>query len=55
MEHSDLPRRNSRRSILIGILAFAAGALLTAIPAVILYLFLQRYIVSGLTAGAVKG
>jgi len=34
---------------------FAAGALLTAIPAVILYLFLQRYIVSGLTAGAVKG
>jgi len=28
MEHSDLPRRNSRRSILIGILAFAAGALL---------------------------
>ncbi len=34
---------------------FAAGALLAALPVVILYLFLQRYIVSGLTAGAVKG
>jgi arabinogalactan oligomer/maltooligosaccharide transport system permease protein len=34
---------------------FAAGALLAAIPIVALYLFLQRYIVSGLTAGAVKG
>ncbi len=34
---------------------FAAGALLTAIPVVLLYLFLQRFIVSGLTAGAVKG
>lgn len=34
---------------------FAAGALFAALPVVILYLFLQRYIVSGLTAGAVKG
>ncbi|MDX2141286.1 MAG: sugar ABC transporter permease [Chloroflexota bacterium] len=34
---------------------FAAGALLAAVPIVALYLFLQRYIVSGLTAGAVKG
>jgi len=34
---------------------FAAGALLGAIPIVILYLFLQDYIVGGLTQGAVKG
>lgn len=33
---------------------FAAGALLGAIPVVLLFLFLQRYIVSGLTSGAVK-
>jgi arabinogalactan oligomer/maltooligosaccharide transport system permease protein len=34
---------------------FAAGALIAAIPVLVLFLFLQRYIVSGLTAGAVKG
>ncbi|MDR1799422.1 MAG: sugar ABC transporter permease [Bifidobacteriaceae bacterium] len=34
---------------------FAAGALIAALPVLVLFLFLQRYIVSGLTAGAVKG
>ncbi|MBZ0089392.1 MAG: sugar ABC transporter permease, partial [Thermoanaerobaculia bacterium] len=34
---------------------FSAGAIVTAIPVVLLFLFLQRYLVSGLTAGAVKG
>lgn len=34
---------------------FAAGAVLAAIPVLILFLFLQKYIVGGLTAGAVKG
>ncbi len=34
---------------------FAAGAVLGAIPILLLFLFLQRYIVGGLTAGAVKG
>lgn len=34
---------------------FAAGAIVTAIPVVVLFMFLQRYLVSGLTAGAVKG
>ena len=34
---------------------FAAGAVLAAIPVVLLFLFLQKYIVSGLTAGSVKG
>lgn len=33
---------------------FAAGAVLAALPVLLLFLFLQRYIVSGLTAGAVK-
>ncbi|MEU5938436.1 sugar ABC transporter permease [Micromonospora sp. NPDC047548] len=34
---------------------FAAGTLLTAVPTVLVFQFLQRYIVSGLTAGSVKG
>jgi ABC-type maltose transport system permease subunit len=34
---------------------FTAGAILAAIPIVVLYLFLQDYIVGGLTSGAVKG
>jgi arabinogalactan oligomer/maltooligosaccharide transport system permease protein len=33
---------------------FAAGALMTALPVVLLFQFLQRYIVGGLTAGSVK-
>lgn len=34
---------------------FAAGALIGALPVVIIFLALQRYLVSGLTSGAVKG
>jgi arabinogalactan oligomer/maltooligosaccharide transport system permease protein len=34
---------------------FCAGTLLTAIPTVLVFQLLQRYIVEGLTAGAVKG
>ena len=34
---------------------FAAGAIITAIPTVVLFQILQRYIVGGITAGAVKG
>lgn len=33
----------------------AAAVLMLALPMIILFLFLQRYIVSGLTAGSVKG
>ena len=33
---------------------FAAGAVLASIPVMALFLYLQKYIVSGLTAGAVK-
>lgn len=32
-----------------------SGALIYGLPPVILYMFIQRYIVSGLTAGAIKG
>ena len=34
---------------------FAAGALIAGIPIVMLFLFLQRYLTSGLIQGAVKG
>ncbi|MCU7728364.1 ABC transporter permease subunit [Actinoplanes sp. KI2] len=42
----------SDRSNNLGV--FAAGALMTALPVVLLFLYLQRYIVGGLTAGSVK-
>ncbi|MFR5264693.1 sugar ABC transporter permease [Clostridium sp.] len=35
--------------------AFAAGALLTAIPIVIMFLALQKHLVAGLSSGATKG
>ncbi|WP_062050257.1 sugar ABC transporter permease [Bacillus sp. JCM 19034] len=34
---------------------FAAGAILIAVPIAAIFLFLQRYLISGLTAGATKG
>ncbi|MEA4943611.1 MAG: sugar ABC transporter permease [Propionicimonas sp.] len=34
---------------------FSAGAVIAALPVLLLFLFLQKYIVSGLTGGAVKG
>ncbi|MDO5735457.1 MAG: sugar ABC transporter permease [Propionibacteriaceae bacterium] len=34
---------------------FAAGAVLAAIPIIVLFMYLQKYIVGGLTAGGVKG
>jgi arabinogalactan oligomer/maltooligosaccharide transport system permease protein len=34
---------------------YAAGALLVSVPVVVMFLFLSRYLVSGLSAGAVKG
>lgn len=35
--------------------AFAAASVLTAIPVVALFMYLQRFIVGGITSGAVKG
>ncbi|NMR19290.1 sugar ABC transporter permease [Cellulomonas fimi] len=34
---------------------FAAGAVISAVPILVLFLYLQKYIVGGLAAGAVKG
>lgn len=34
---------------------FAAGAVITAVPVLVLFLYLQKYVVGGLTAGSVKG
>ena len=34
---------------------FAAGSIIVSVPVVFLFLFLQKYLVSGLTAGGVKG
>ena len=34
---------------------FSAGALLASLPTIILFMFFQRYLVGGLTSGAVKG
>lgn len=34
--------------------AFSAGAVMAAVPVMVVFLFLQKYIVGGLTAGAVK-
>jgi arabinogalactan oligomer/maltooligosaccharide transport system permease protein len=34
---------------------FAAGSIMTAIPVVLLFLYLQKFIVGGITAGGVKG
>ena len=35
--------------------ALAAAVLMLMIPMLILFMFLQRYIIAGLTSGAVKG
>lgn len=34
---------------------FTAGALIAAVPVVVIFIYLQKYIVSGLVAGSVKG
>lgn len=43
----------SDRSNNLGV--FAAASVMTAIPVVLLFLYLQRFIVGGITSGAVKG
>ena len=44
---------SSDRSNNLGV--FAAGSVMVMVPVIVLYQFLQRYIVGGSTAGAVKG
>ena len=45
--------RNGEYSAQWGI--FSAGALICAVPIVVLYLYIQKYLVSGLTSGSIKG
>ncbi len=58
--------RDSKRTAPLGLAFFqgehttqfsllAAASLIVALPVVILYFFLQRYFISGMLAGAVKG
>ena len=35
--------------------AFAAGALIATVPVMVLFIWLQKFVVSGLTAGSLKG
>lgn len=60
-------RSNAHKTLAIGLFemvtgtgntkftTFAAGAVLVAIPITLLFLFLQKYLIEGLTAGANKG
>ncbi|WAH38377.1 carbohydrate ABC transporter permease [Alicyclobacillus dauci] len=61
-----LTKSNTNRTIPLALLSFTgeyqtnypvifAGVLLSSIPMVVLYVFLQRYFIAGMTAGAVKG
>ena len=34
---------------------FAAGAIIASVPVMVLFFFLQKHLVEGLTAGSVKG
>jgi arabinogalactan oligomer/maltooligosaccharide transport system permease protein len=58
---------NSQKTLAVGLLGlvsgeynadygeFAAGSLLAAMPVVVIFLYLQRFLIGGLTKGAVKG
>jgi arabinogalactan oligomer / maltooligosaccharide transport system permease protein len=61
-----IPAPDSRRVLMVGMYSlanninidwgnFAAGAVMTIIPVVLVYSYLQRYLVGGLTLGGVKG
>lgn len=61
-----IPAPNARRTLMVGMYAiannqsipwglFAAGAVMTIIPVMIVYLYFQRYLIGGLTLGGVKG
>ena len=47
--------RSIARTAATAAAASAAGAAVAAVPIIALFMYLQRYIVSGLTAGGVKG
>jgi arabinogalactan oligomer/maltooligosaccharide transport system permease protein len=61
-----IPAPNVKRTLMVGMYSiannqsvpwglFAAGAVMTIIPVMIVYLYFQRYLIGGLTLGGVKG
>jgi len=46
---------NNGQNISLYFTRFCSGAVFTSIPIVILFFFLQRYYVEGITGGSVKG
>lgn len=61
-----IPAPNIRRTLMVGMYSlandqsvpwglFAAGAVMTIVPVMIVYLYFQRYLIGGLTLGGVKG
>ena len=53
-----IKRVNASQAVILasgGFAQFAAGCVIVAIPIVTLFMFLQKYYVEGVTAGAVKG
>ncbi|MFZ2096938.1 MAG: ABC transporter permease subunit, partial [Anaerolineales bacterium] len=61
-----VPSPAGRRTLMVGMYQianspavpwglFAAGAVMTIIPVMVVYLYFQRYLIGGLTLGGVKG
>lgn len=61
-----IPSPAARRTLMVGMYSiannqsipwglFAAGAVMTIIPVMVVYLYFQRYLIGGLTLGGVKG
>ncbi len=61
-----IPAPDARRTLMVGMYSiannqsvpwglFAAGAVMTIIPVMIVYMYFQRYLIGGLTLGGVKG
>jgi arabinogalactan oligomer / maltooligosaccharide transport system permease protein len=61
-----IPAPDARRTLMVGMYGlanninihwgyFAAGAVMTIIPVILVYTYLQRYLIGGLTLGGVKG
>jgi arabinogalactan oligomer/maltooligosaccharide transport system permease protein len=61
-----IPAPDARRTLMVGMFSlanninidwgiFAAGAVMTLIPVILVYTYFQRYLIGGLTLGGVKG
>ncbi len=61
-----IPAPDAKRTLMVGMYSlantqsipwglFAAGAVMTIIPVIVVYMYFQRYLIGGLTLGGVKG